>query len=73
MCLCLCDLQNQLEQADAHETFLERRFAPFSPREKVPGGRMRGKSPWQIQVHRIAAILHFQSSILQVSSVSICG
>jgi hypothetical protein len=65
-----------LEQADAHGTFMGRRFAAFSLREKVSEGRMRGKRPWQIQVHRFAAILHLRSSILGFylcPSVFICG
>jgi hypothetical protein len=78
ICDCPCDLQNQLEEADAHGTFITRRFVAFSPREKVSDceadvrRRMRGKGPWQIQVYRVAAILHLQSSILGVLSVSIC-
>jgi hypothetical protein len=37
---------NTLEQTEAQGTLRQRRFAAFSPREKVPEGRMRGKSPW---------------------------
>jgi hypothetical protein len=33
---------------------MPRRRAAFSPKEKVSEGRMRGKRPWQTQVHRIA-------------------
>jgi hypothetical protein len=35
-----------------------RRLAAFSPREKVSEGWMRGKSPWQTEVYRIADALH---------------
>ena len=60
---CPYDSQNPLELAKAHRTFARRRLAAFSPREKVPGGRMRGKGAWQTQVHRIAAILIFRGEM----------
>jgi len=34
-----------------------------SPREKVSIGRMRGKSPWQIQGHRVATVLESRQPI----------
>lgn len=34
---------DSLEQTGAYGTPRQCRFAAFSPREKVPGGRMRGK------------------------------
>ena len=42
------------EQAKTHGTFLSRRLAAFSPREKVPAGRMRGKGARPTKVYPIA-------------------
>jgi hypothetical protein len=52
-----------LEQTETQGTSMPGRLAPFSPGEKVSAGRMRGKSPWQIQVHRIAVLLDLPSSV----------
>ena len=43
---------NLLEQTEAQGTFRQLRLAAFSPREKVPAGRMRGKSAWKTKVYQ---------------------
>jgi hypothetical protein len=58
---------NSLEQTDAHGTFRQRRFAAFSPGEKVSAGRMRGKSARPTKVYPLSET----SQAIRFLSVSI--
>jgi hypothetical protein len=50
ICSCPCELQNHLEQADAHGIYTERRFATFSPGEKVSAGIQVHPGRWLIKI-----------------------
>jgi len=48
-----------LAQTEARESIRVRCFAAFSPRKKVPAGRMRGKEIGQTKVHQSSMLAAF--------------
>ena len=56
--LSLAGVPRSLEQTGVLGTARLSRFASFSPREKVPAGRMRGKGARQTKVRSIAETPH---------------